>query len=100
MSEADYLAEVQAAQQKNWPEGVPREPNYPFGEVAMTQYLRRWAAQQPDKVLYDFYGGTITYSEMDRLSDRFAALLVEDGVKPGDRVAVFLGNCPQFAIAS
>mgnify|MGYP000017334825 CR=1 FL=1 len=99
MSEADYLAEVHAAQQKNWPEGVPREPNYPFGEVAMTQYLRRWAAQQPDKVLYDFYGGTITYSEMDRLSDRFAALLAEDGVKPGDRVAVFLGNCPQFAIA-
>lgn len=98
-SEADYLARLRAAQQTHWPEGIPREPVYPFGEVAMTQYLRRWAAQQPDKVLYDFYGGTITYGEMDRLSDRFAALLAADGVRPGDRVAVFLGNCPQFAIA-
>lgn len=99
MSEEEYVARVRAAQQASWPEGVPREPHYPFGEIALSEYLRKWAALQPEKVLYDFYGGTITYGEMDRLSDRFAALLAVEGVRPGDRVAVFLGNCPQFTIA-
>ncbi|MDK3019311.1 AMP-binding protein [Pseudodonghicola flavimaris] len=99
LSEAEYLARVRAAQAANWPAGVPSEPIYPHGEAGISDYLRAWAAVQPDKVLYNFYGGTITYGEMDRLSDRFAARLAADGVAPGDRVAVFMGNCPQFAIA-
>lgn len=97
--EVEYLARLHAAQQASWPNGLPREPSYPFGEVGITDYLRKWAAIQPDKVLYDFYGGMLTYGELDYLSDRFAALLSSDGVQPGDRVAVFLGNCPQFVIA-
>ncbi|MGD9862317.1 MAG: AMP-binding protein [Pseudodonghicola sp.] len=97
--EADYLARVRAAQAANWPKGVPTEAAYPHGEVGITDYLRAWAAVQPEKVLYNFYGGTISYGEMDRLSDRFAARLAADGVAPGDRVAVFMGNCPQFAVA-
>jgi len=99
LTEADYLARVRAAQAAIWPKEVPTEPFYPHGEVGITDYLRAWAAVQPEKVLYNFYGGTLTYGEMDRLSDRFAARLAADGVKPGDRVAVLMGNCPQFAIA-
>ncbi len=32
-------------------------------------------------------------------SDRFAGWLASRGIRPGDRVAIFLENCPQFAIA-
>jgi fatty-acyl-CoA synthase len=41
----------------------------------------------------------MTYAELDRQSDRFAALLAKQGVKKGDRVSVFMPNCPQFHIA-
>ncbi|MGO8847743.1 MAG: AMP-binding protein, partial [Methylocella sp.] len=45
-----------------------------------------------------FYGNVLSYGELDRQSDRFAALLAAKGVRKGDRVAVFLPNCPQFHI--
>ena len=101
MSQRDedtLLAELAALQQRHWPENVPRTPTYPFGDIALSDYLRRWAEQTPDKVAIVFYGHETTYRELDDLSDRFAALLAGGGVRPGDRVAVMLGNCPQFAI--
>ncbi len=85
-------------QQRHWPAGVPREAVHPFGVIPLSDYLRRWAAQQPDKAAVIFYGATTTYGELDALSDRCAALLHSHGVRPGDRVAVMLGNCPQFHI--
>lgn len=99
MEEADYLAHVAALQMKRWPKEFPREPQYPFGEILLTDYLRRWAAIQPDKAAINFYGSITTYGELDRLSDRFAAFLLRRGVRKGDRVAVFMSSCPQFLIA-
>ena len=71
----------------------------PFGEIPLTDYLRRWAALQPDKAAVIFYGAVMSYAELDRLSDRFAALLVAHGVAPGEAVCVFLQNCPQYHVA-
>jgi long-chain acyl-CoA synthetase len=99
MTEAEYLERLRALWRKNWPEGVPREPRYPFGEIPLSQYLRRWARATPDKPAIIFYGRAYTYGELDRLSDQFAALLAAHGAKRGDRVALFLPNCPQFIIA-
>src|SRR6185436_18832800 len=45
------------------------------------------------------YGREVSFGELDEASDRFAGWLVSRGLKPGDRVALFLENCPQFAIA-
>ncbi len=95
----DVLAASRALWRRNWPAGIPREPSYPFGEIPLGDYLRRWAALQPDKAAVIFYGTVLTYAEMDRLSDRFAALLARLGVGAGDRVALFLPNCPQFHVA-
>jgi long-chain acyl-CoA synthetase len=41
----------------------------------------------------------VTFRQLDAFSDRFAHLLREGGMQPGDRVAVMLPNCPQFHIA-
>lgn len=98
-AEQAYIERLRALQAKHWPTDVPPGAHYPFGEVAITEYLRRWAIEDPGRPLYIYYGRELTYAQVDDLSDRFAALLVADGVAPGDRVAVFLGNCPQFAIA-
>ena len=99
MNEEAYLDRLRTLWRSHWPAGIPSAPHYPFGEVALTEYLRRWASVQPNKPAIVFYGATISYAELDQLSDAFASLLAGHGLRAGDRVAVFLPNCPQFAIA-
>ncbi|MCU9951080.1 AMP-binding protein [Pseudomonas sp. PDM13] len=99
MNQDQYLATLRQLQHDAWPTGTPREPQHPLGERPLTEYLREWARRQPGKTALHFYGHTLDYAELDHLSDRCAALLVELGVRPGDRVAVFMPNCPQLHIA-
>lgn len=97
--EADYLARLHELWAKAWPKGTPNTPQYPHGEVALTEYLRIWARLQPQKPAVIFYGHVTSYADLDKQSDRFAAMLMAKGVRKGDRVAVFMPNCPQFHIA-
>ena len=85
--EQAYLAQLAELQSRHWPAGTPREPTYPHGELTIAEYLRKWAGLQPDKAAVIFYGKEISYAELDRLSDRCAALLHSHGVRQGDRVA-------------
>ncbi|MFV0475631.1 MAG: AMP-binding protein [Pikeienuella sp.] len=98
-TEDAYVDHVRALVAARWPADLPRTPHYPFGEIPLTEYLREWAKRAPDNIAFDFYGREISFAELDAQSDRFAALLQAEGVGPGDRVGVFLGNCPQFAYA-
>ena len=98
ISEKEYLDQLHALWAKAWPKGTPRAPQYPHGEIALSEYLRVWAKNQPERAAVIFYGNVLTYAELDRQSDRFAALLSSKGIRKGDRVAVFLPNCPQFHI--
>ncbi|WP_374289537.1 AMP-binding protein [Pseudomonas fluvialis] len=99
MDEQTYLAQLDQLQQAHWPAGVPRQVHYPLGEQPLCDYLRTWARQQPEAIALDFYGHSLSWAELDHLSERCAALLVELGVQPGDRVALFMPNCPQLHIA-
>ena len=99
LTETSYLDTIRALRRRAWPAEVPSELHYPFGEIPLTEYLRRWAKRQPDKPAIIFYGNELTYRQLDTLSDRLAALLECCGVRNGDRVAVFMPNCPQFVIA-
>ncbi len=83
---------------RHWPPGVdeaairlPREP--------LTIAFARNAARLPGKPALVFYGREISFAELHEASDRFAGWLVSRGLEPGDRVAIYLENCPQFAIA-
>ncbi|WP_188647009.1 AMP-binding protein [Marinithermofilum abyssi] len=98
MKEQQYLKQLRQLWEKNWPSELPKEPHYPFGEVQLTEYLRKWAQINPDKPCIIYYGAELTFQELDDLSDRFAAFLYDRGLKKGDRVAVFLPNCPQYHI--
>jgi long-chain acyl-CoA synthetase len=97
--EDEYLAHLAALREQNWPAGVPREIHYPLGRRPVSEYLRERARLQPDKAVIIFYGRALGFAELDELSDRFAALLAARSVQRGDRVAVFMPNCPQFLIA-
>ena len=98
MHERDYLDRLRELQQAVWPTGQPREPQYPLGQRPLTHYLKHWAQSVPDKPAVRFYGHDLSYAELDDLSSRFATLLLDNGVQPGDRVAVYLPNCPQLHI--
>jgi long-chain acyl-CoA synthetase len=99
IDETEYLSRLRQLWAERWPKDAPLDAHYAFGEVPLTEYLRQWARRLPDKPAYIFYGAVLTFAELDALSDRFAALLAANGVRRGDRVAVFLPTCPQFAIA-
>lgn len=77
--------------------GVPHTIEYP--QVPLFHFLGDSARNYPNKACTVFKGATITYSEMDALTDRFAAGLADLGVKKGDRVGIFIPNTPQFVIA-
>jgi len=55
-------------------------------------------ARSPDAPLIHYLDGTVTVAEVDAMSDALAVGLLENGVKVGDRVAVYLQNVPQFLI--
>ena len=46
-----------------------------------------------------FGGRTLDFATFDRLSDRVAAALVQQGVNPGDRIGLYCINCDAFALA-
>ncbi len=79
--------------------GVPATLSALSGPDASRLRLAEAARERPDAPALLFKGATVTYRELERLSDAFAAALIALGVKRGDRVALLLPNCPQFFIA-
>lgn len=80
-----------------WPEGWPRELNYP--ERPVHAFLEYTAERVPNRIAMHFGGMVLTYSEFKTLVDRFATALAGLGIQKGERMAIHLPNCPQFAIA-
>lgn len=81
----------------SWPEQWPKSLNYPKQPVY--SFLDHTAARIPNRLAIIFGGMEITYGELKELADRFANALVFMGLKKGEKVAIHLLNCPQFAIA-
>ena len=58
--------------------------------------FRASVRRNPDGDIIRYFGGRISARELDELSDAFAVALLDLGVQPGDRVALYLQNVPQF----
>ena len=98
-SEREYLDDVAARIRASWPAGFPHEAHLPAGKQAVTGYVRHWARTCPDKTAIVFYGREIAYGDIDRWSDGIATWLIEQGVSPGERIAVYLPTGPAFTLA-
>lgn len=57
------------------------------------------AQTSPAKIAFTDGVTSITYRELDDRSSQLAHLLVQQGLQPGDRVAVFMPRCAETAIA-
>src|SRR5688572_4011192 len=71
----------------------------PYPDGTLIDFLDRHAKERPNGAALIFKGRHISWREFDALTDSCAAGLASLGVARGDRVALLLPNCPQFAIA-
>ncbi|KKK93753.1 hypothetical protein LCGC14_2689740 [marine sediment metagenome] len=94
----DQVQILRGLQAESWPTGLSRDIVYRRGKVPLSQYVRAEAKARPDAPMIHYYGRTLSWKDVDTLSDQFASLLQSRGVGAGDRVALMMGNCPQFTI--
>ncbi|MET7934141.1 AMP-binding protein [Streptomyces sp. NPDC005322] len=94
-----YLDDVRRRQGRIRPPGHPAEIRYRAGEVPVPDCVRHWAQEAPDRPAVVFRSSVISYAQLDEAADRLAGWLDgHAGVRPGDRVGVYLPNCPQFIV--
>lgn len=70
-----------------------------FEVVSLPDLLERSAKVAPGAPLLHFLGRTYSYQEIYSEAQRFAAGLLEMGIKKGDRIGLFLPNVPIYASA-
>jgi len=81
---------------KSYEPQVPPTLKYP--DRPLQDNLAETARKHPAATATIFMDAKMTYAELDALVDRFAAALQGLGVKKGDRIGIFMANCPQFVI--
>jgi long-chain acyl-CoA synthetase len=57
------------------------------------------AAARPAAPAITYFDGVLTYRQLDEQSDALACALLDGGLHPGDRVALYLQNVPAYPIA-
>jgi len=81
----------------HYPPGMDWHAALPAAAVTelLDEAVRRW----PERPALEFMGRVISYAELGRLVDGFAAGLQREGVGPGVHVGLYLPNTPHHAIA-
>ncbi|MDR7446583.1 MAG: long-chain fatty acid--CoA ligase [Armatimonadota bacterium] len=82
---------------RHYDPGVPRHLEVP--DIRVDEIVRRAASTYGTRAALVFFGRRISFAELDRLVDRFAAGLQRLGVGRGTAVSLHLPNCPQFVVA-
>ena len=83
---------------KSWPQEIPITLDYP-DDYPIYQFLQEAAEVYPENIATVFFDKKTKYGELWEKVLRFANSLQQLGVKKGDRIGIYLPNCPQFAIA-
>jgi len=81
-----------------YPEGVPADVDT-HAYASLVDLMQESFKLFGDKTAFSFLGRGLTYRELDRLSQVFAAYLQSLGLVFGDRVAIMLPNTLQYPIA-
>ena len=80
-----------------WPARLPRELEVPANTLWFN--LEVSAHRYPDKAACVFFGRTLSYRELRAQAEALAGWLQAHGVVRGERVLLYLQNCPQFLVA-
>jgi long-chain acyl-CoA synthetase len=82
---------------KHYPSDVP--PHVEIPNVLLTELVEESCRKWADRTAFVYYGAKWSYRRFWYESERFAAALRQNGVGPGDRVAIYLPNTPLYPIA-
>ena len=66
---------------------------------SIAEIVLRHAQRQPERPALFFEEQTISYGQLAKEAIRFMRALMAWGLQPGDRVALFLDNCPAFVVS-
>ncbi|MCW5633905.1 MAG: long-chain fatty acid--CoA ligase [Rubrivivax sp.] len=80
-----------------WPKRLPRQLTIP--ETSLWFNLEVSARRYPGKPAYVFFGRPLTFAQLQAQAEALAGWLQAHGLQRGDRVLLFMQNCPQFVIA-
>jgi fatty-acyl-CoA synthase len=91
------MTEATRPHHKIWPRRLPRELVVP--QTSLWFNLEVSATRFPDKVAYLYFGRSLSYGQLKAQAEAVAGWLRSVGVGKGDRVALYMQNCPQFVVA-
>ena len=74
-------------------------PRVEIPNQLLTEFVEERVRRWPDRPALVYYGAKWSYREFWKEAERLAAALARDGVRPGDRVALYLPNCPAYPIS-
>ena len=94
---ADSVAIHTRPHHRIWPRRLPRELVVP--QTSLWFNLEVAAARYPDKPAYLFFGRALRFGELRAQALAIAGWLRARGVGRGDRVSLFMQNCPQYVAA-
>ncbi len=94
---ATQPASAEALHLRHWPRRLPRSLAIPATSLwfNLEASARRW----PDKPATLFFGQAMRYSELHAQAEALAGWLQAQGVQRGERVIVYMQNCPQYLVA-
>lgn len=70
-----------------------------WGDVTLGEVVAGWAAARPDRLAFISDHGSMTWQQYSTEADRLAEVMVEIGLMPGDRVAVWLPDSASVHVA-
>lgn len=92
---------MEAVMEPRWLEyyepGVPRDFKTP--DETLNTLFEETVSDYPDNPAAIFFGRVFTFGEIGDITARLSAVLREEGIEKGDRVAIILPNLPHYLAA-
>ena len=82
---------------RHYDPGVPAHLVYP--DIPAFHFLDEAARRCPERACLIYKGETLTYRQVAIQTDQLAAALTDLGIRKGERVGIFMPNCPEFVLA-
>ena len=74
----------------------PEDPQRLMWEMSLGEFLEAVVNRNPDKVFVEMSGRELTYRQFHREVEQAASMFQNLGVAKGDRVCLFMPNCPEY----
>ncbi|MGA7861599.1 MAG: long-chain fatty acid--CoA ligase [Thermoplasmata archaeon] len=82
---------------QHYPPGVP--PTLDIPDRSLVELVQESVLKHPDRLAFIYYGAKWTYRRFWEAAGHLAQSLLNEGLQRGDRVALYLPNCPVYPIA-